>query len=87
MSASPYVHKWFYRRAVKEMSVYENSIPIWRKYSLSIQEAAEYYGIGEKRLRNLIKDNPDADFFMEMGAHVRIKRELFEDYLDKITLV
>ena len=28
-------------------------IPVWRKYSLSIQEAASYYGIGEKRLRNL----------------------------------
>lgn len=26
-------------------------VPLWRKYSLSIQETAEYYGIGEKRIR------------------------------------
>ena len=23
------------------------NVPLWRKYSLSIQEAAEYYGIGD----------------------------------------
>ena len=29
----------------------EKTIPVWEKYSLNVSEAAEYYGIGEKRLR------------------------------------
>ena len=31
-------------------------VPIWHKYSLSIEEAAQYYGIGVKRLRSLVSD-------------------------------
>ena len=40
----------------------EKNVPIWLKYTLSISEASAYYGIGEKRLRNmrmeLIKRSP-----------------------------
>ena len=31
----------------------EKTIPVWKKYSLNVSEAAEYYGIGEKRLRQI----------------------------------
>lgn len=62
-------------------------VPIWKKYSLSIQEAAEYYGIGEKRIRQIASENPNADFVLEVGSHIRIKRELFEKYLDESTVV
>ena len=62
-------------------------VPLWRKYSLSVQEAAEYYGIGEKRIRQIISENRSADFVLEVGAHTRIKRELFERYLDNSSVV
>ena len=62
-------------------------VPLWRKYSLSIQEAAEYYGIGEKRIRQIISENRSTDFVLEVGAHTRIKRELFERYLDDSSVV
>ena len=52
-------------------------VPIWKKYSLSIQEAAEYYGIGEKRIRQIASENPNADFILEVGSHIRIKREKY----------
>ena len=50
---------------------------------MSIAEAAQYFGIGEKRLRQIVAENPRADFVMEIGSHVRIKRQLFERYLDR----
>lgn len=62
-------------------------VPLWKKYSLNIPEAAEYYGIGEKRLRQIISENRDAGFILEVGSHTRIKRELFEKYLDESTVV
>ena len=64
------------------MSNVDKTVPVWEKYSLNIPEAAEYYGIGEKRLRQIANENVGADFIMEIGSHIRFKRRLFEKYLD-----
>lgn len=63
------------------------NVPIWEKYSLSIEEASEYYGIGTKRLYKIIHENSKADFILELGSHFRIKRILFEKYLDDATTI
>lgn len=65
----------------------ENKVPIWKKYSLSVPEAAEYFGIGEKRIYQIIQMNNNAEFILEIGTHVRIKRQLFEKYLDESGVV
>ena len=36
-------------------NIYE--IPIWKKYTLSVEEAAVYFRIGENKLRSLINEN------------------------------
>lgn len=64
-----------------------NEIPIWQKYTLSIEEAAEYFRIGQKRLRQIVADNPSADYILLNGNRVQIKRKLFEDYIDTATTV
>lgn len=46
----------------------EKTIPVWEKYSLNVSEAAEYYGIGEKRLRQIAGENEGADFILEVGS-------------------
>ena len=61
------------------------TVPVWKKYSLSVEEATAYYGIGEKRLYSLIHEHAGADFILEVGSHIRIKRELFEKFLDETT--
>ena len=58
-------------------------IPTDRKYTIGIDEAARYYGIGSKKLRQIISDNPMGDFYLEIGRHVLIKRRQFEQYLDQ----
>lgn len=62
-------------------------IPFWEQYTLSIEEAAEYFRIGQKRLRRIISENPDADFILMNGNRVQIKRKLFEDFIDMATAV
>lgn len=64
------------------MSNADKTVPVWEKYSLNIPEAAEYYGIGEKNLRQIANENVGADFILEIGSHIRFKRRLFEKYLD-----
>ena len=65
--------------------VIEKNVPLWRKYSLNVEEAATYYGIGIKKLYEIIRNNPNADFLLEIGSHYRIKRVLFERFLDEAT--
>ena len=57
-------------------------VPIWEKYSLTIEEAAAYFRIGENSIRDIIKENPDADFWFWNGNRKQIKRKLFEKYMD-----
>ena len=63
------------------------NIPVWRRYTLTIEEAAGYYHIGEGKLRRLIDQNPHGDFYVMNGNRALIKREKFENYLDQATAV
>ena len=62
-------------------------IPYWEKYMLTLREAAEYFHIGEKKMRQIVDDNMDAKFLLENGNRVMIKRKLFEEYLDNATVI
>lgn len=65
----------------------KKEIPLWEKYSLNVEEAAIYYGIGIKKIYEIIRNNSNADFILEIGTHYRIKRVLFEKYLDETTTI
>ena len=64
-----------------------NEIPVWEKYTLSIEEAAAYFRIGEHKLRNLINENPRANYLLQNGNRVQIKRKLFEKYVDELEVI
>lgn len=54
---------------------------------LTIREAAEYFHIGEKKMRQLVEEHEDADFVIMNGNRVMIKRKSFEKFLDTATVV
>ena len=62
-------------------------IPIWEQYSLTIEESAVYFRIGENTLREIIKNNPDSDFWFWNGNRKQIKRRLFEEFMDKQNVI
>mgnify|MGYP002514864199 FL=1 len=64
-----------------------NEIPCWEKYMLTLREAAEYFHIGEKKMRQIVDDNLDANFLLESGNRIMIKRRLFEEYLDRASVI
>lgn len=64
-----------------------SDVPVWHRYTLTIEEAAGYYHIGETKLRMLVNEHPNEDFFVMNGNRVLIKREKFERYLDRATAV
>lgn len=69
------------------MGYHGREIPYWKKYTLSIEEAAAYFRIGRDKLRKLINENPDADFILWNSTRAQIKREKFEAYIDKVNVI
>lgn len=62
-------------------------IPVWHKFTLSIEEAALYFRIGENKLRKIVAENRDADFILWNGSRPQIKREKFEKIVNNLTSV
>lgn len=57
-------------------------LKVSEKYALTVEEASAYFHIGSKHLRKIINDDPNASWVLWNGAHVMIKRRLFEEKLD-----
>ena len=62
-------------------------IPVWKRYLLSIYEAAAYYHIGEKKIRALIDMYPHSEFVLFVGNKALIKRKQFEEFLNETTTI
>lgn len=58
-------------------------IPFWEKYTLTVREAAEYFHVGEKRLRDLVEEDPGAEYLLWVGTRVLIKKKIFAQYIDE----
>lgn len=69
----------------KERAGSGSYIPIWKRYSLTIAEAADYYHIGEAKLRTIVDSHPNAEFAILNGNRILIKRVKFEKFLDEAT--
>ena len=59
-------------------------VPIWEKYTLTIEKASKHFRIGEKKLRKLAEENLDAGWVIVNGNHVQIKRKQFEKIIDTL---
>jgi len=62
-----------------------NLVPVGEKYLLSIREASEYFGIGEKRIRFLISNNPSLGICN--GAKKMVHRKKFEKFIDETSSI
>ncbi len=58
-------------------------LPWWKKYTLTVEEASQCFGIGEKTLRRFIKEHSEEEFIIYNGTKVQIKRKAFEKYIDE----
>ncbi|MBV3129368.1 excisionase, partial [Erysipelatoclostridium ramosum] len=46
-------------------------IPVWEKYTLTIEEASKYFRIGENKLRRLAEENKDAGWLIMNGNRIQ----------------
>lgn len=59
-------------------------VPIWEKYTLTIEEASKYFRIGEKKLRKLAEENIDVGWVIVNGNRIQINRKQFEKIIDTL---
>ena len=57
-------------------------VPLCQKNTLTIEEAAAYFGIGMNKLRELTEDE-NCKFVLYIGSKRLIKRQMFEKYLEQ----
>lgn len=62
-------------------------IPVWEKYTLTIEEASKYFRIGEKKLRKIAEENQTASWVIMNGNRVQIKRKQFEKIIDSLDVI
>lgn len=55
-------------------------VPLWERTTLTIEEAAEYSGIGQTKLRQLT-DERNCDFVLWNGNKRLIKRKKLDNFL------
>ena len=62
-------------------------VPIWEKYTLTIEVASKYFRIGEKKLRKIAEENQTASWVIMNGNRVQIKRKQFEKIIDSLDVI
>ena len=60
----------------------QTDIPIWERYTLTIEEASKYFRIGENKLRRLAEENKNANWLIMNGNRIQIKRKQFEKIIN-----
>jgi len=62
-------------------------IPIWEKYTLTIEEAAKYFRIGENKIRKFAEENLASSWVLMNGNRIQIKRKQFEKIIDSLDTI
>ena len=65
----------------------QTDIPIWERYTLTIEEASKYFRLGENKLRRLAEENKNANWLIMNGNRIQIKRKQFEKIIDTLDAI
>lgn len=52
------------------------------KVLLSIKEASDLFGIGQHRLRDIVRDDYECKYHLTIGRVIKIKRPSFEKFIN-----
>ena len=64
---------------MEDLAAQENN-----KYLLSIKEASSLFGISQHRIREIISEDYEYKYHLMLGRVIKIKRENFEEFLNKV---
>lgn len=66
----------------------KRELPWWQKYTLTLNEALEYFGIGYKKLKMFVQEHSDEDFtfweWKQSFDQARAVREIMDSQMNVI---
>ena len=65
----------------------QTDIPIWERYTLTIEEASKYFRIGENKLRRLAEENKNANWLIMNGNRIQNKRKKFAKIKETVDVI
>lgn len=54
------------------------------KFLLSVKETSDLFGIGQHRIRDIIREDYDCKYHLMIGRTIKIKRQSFEEFINKV---
>jgi hypothetical protein len=54
------------------------------KRLLSIEETSKMFGIGQHRLRDIVREDYECRYHLMVGRVIRIKRKPFEEFIEQV---
>lgn len=54
------------------------------KILLNIKEASDLFGIGQHRLREIVKEDYESRYHLMLGRTIKIKRKQFEEFINQV---
>ena len=60
------------------------STTLENKILLNIKEASDLFGIGQHRLREIVKDDYENKYHLMLGSTIKIKRKQFEEFIEQV---
>ncbi|PWM66619.1 MAG: transposase [Eubacteriales Family XIII. Incertae Sedis bacterium] len=57
-------------------------VPVWERFTITLDEASQYFGIGTSKLREL-SNGDNCPFVLWVGSKRLIKRKKLEEYLSE----
>lgn len=77
---------YYFRNNILNWSVIyiEATTDLENKILLNIKEASDLFGIGQHRLREIVKEDYESRYHLMLGRTIKIKRKQFEEFIDKV---
>ena len=57
---------------------------MYEKLLLSVKETSDLFGIGQHRLREIIREDYECKYHLMIGRVIKIKRRSFEEFISKV---
>lgn len=74
----------FYKKFRSVIFIESEVVTLDSKILLNIKEASDLFGIGQQRLREIVREDYGNKYHLMLGRTIKIKRKQFEEFINNV---